>query len=163
MCPYGKPGDILWVRETWGNYSYDYPESNAVYFLYRADYPPNANGYWYEPEHINFCNFPKWRPSIHMPKEACRIKLCITDIRVQRLQDISEEDARAEGIRGWTKDGQLYKYCVGEVGDNGNVWSELPYTAIDAFHLLWDKINMARGHGWEQNDWVRAITFERLT
>ena len=97
-CPYGKVGDILWVRETWGNYSYDEPESNVVYFMYRADYPDNAKGYWYEPEQINWCDLPRWRPSIHMPRKACRIRLRITDVKVERLQDITKEDAKAEGI-----------------------------------------------------------------
>jgi hypothetical protein len=151
--PYGPVGTILWVRETWCENA---PTGITRYF-YKADEQPEeiigqmkAFGY-------------RWRPSIHMPREACRIRLEITDLRVQRLQDISEEDARAEGIRGWTKDGSLYKYCVGEVGDNGNVWSEMPYTAKDAFKKLWDSINKDRGHGWDTNPWVLAISFERLT
>ena len=93
------PGDILYVRETWGNYSYDDPESNAAYFMYRADFPDGAKSYWYEPEHIHLCDFPRWRPSIHMPKEAARIFLRVTDVRVERLQDIDGEQAYMEGVR----------------------------------------------------------------
>lgn len=82
-----KVGDIFYVRETWGNYSADTPDSNAVYYLYKADYEENARGYWYEDEHINWCDFPKWRSPILMPKEAARFFIRVTDIRVERLQD----------------------------------------------------------------------------
>lgn len=97
--PKYKAGDIVYVRETWGNWNYDDPECNATYYLYRADYPDGAKGYWYEPEHINFCDFPKWHPSIHMPKEAARLFLRITDVRVEKLKDITEEQAIAEGFK----------------------------------------------------------------
>lgn len=154
-CPYGKLGDILWVRETWGNYSEDNPERNATYYLYRADYPQDAKGYWYEPEQINFCDFPRWRPSIHMPRVACRIRLKITDIRVERLQDISEEDAKAEGA-------VKVQYCLHP--DDGVVpyEDELYGTYKQGFNALWDSINKDRGHGWDQNDWVWVVCFERV-
>lgn len=84
LCRY-KPGDILYVRETWGNYSYDNEESSAAYYLYRADYEPDAKGYWFEPEHIHFCDFPKWRSPACMPKEAARIFLRVTDVKIDKL------------------------------------------------------------------------------
>lgn len=69
---------IFAVKETYGCYAMDIPESNAAYYLYRADYPDNANGYWYEPEHIHFCDFPKWRSAASMPPEAARLFVRVT-------------------------------------------------------------------------------------
>jgi hypothetical protein len=92
-------GDILWVRETWGNYSYDEQTSNAVYYLFKADYPDDAKGYWYEHEHINFCDFPRWRPSIHMPREAARLFLEVKGVRTERLQDIDGYGVEKEGLK----------------------------------------------------------------
>lgn len=87
LCPYGQPGDHLWVRETFlGWYNTD-DGSFSHAAAYRAD------GYKLE-------NGEKWRPSIHMPRAASRITLEITGVRVERLQDISPEDCLAEGIRG---------------------------------------------------------------
>jgi hypothetical protein len=154
-CPYGKPGDNLWVRETWGNYSEDDPECNAAYYLYRADYPLDAKGYWYEPEHINFCDFPKWRPSIHMPRAACRLRLKISDIRIERLQDITKEDAKAEGIDIGRIDEEMYEkkkaYAL--------LANHLP---VAQFADLWNGINIKRGYGWDTNPWVYVVSFERV-
>lgn len=75
--PY-RPGDILYVRETWGD--------GVTHYLYRADYPDGST------------YIPKWRPSIHMPKEAARLFLRVTGVRVQKLKDVTEADARAEGF-----------------------------------------------------------------
>jgi hypothetical protein len=86
----------------------------------------------------------RWRPSIHMPRWASRITLRITDIRVERLQDISEDDAKAEGV-GYKNPGYL-------PGTKGN-W-------IGSFAYLWNKIN---GPGaWEANPWVWVVAFERV-
>lgn len=134
LCPYGQPGDRLWVRETWG--SIGTPLGNlrigeGCRVFYRAT----------EPEQI--VNLEKWRPSIHMPRWASRIDLEISDIRVQPLQDISDGDALAEGVtlRGTTR-------YEGE--------------ARDAFHTLWGSINEERGHGWDTKPWVWALTFKAL-
>jgi hypothetical protein len=155
-CPYGKPKTVLWVRETWGNYSYDVPESNAVYFMYRADYPENAKGYWYEPEQINWCDFPRWRPSIHMPREACRIRLKITDIRVERLQDITADDAIAEGIElSCRHEGYI---CSAYPCDFKNT-----VACKDHFKDLWDSLHKKDGHGWDHNDWVFVVSFDKVS
>lgn len=150
-CPYGKPGDILWVRETWGNYSYDDTESNAVYFMYRADYPDDAQGYWYEKEQINWCDFPRWRSSRYMPKAAARIFLRVKSVRVERLQDIKFWDAQKEGC----------PRCIGisECGGGCEVCES--NNPIEWFRQLWNSINADRGFGWDTNPWVWAITFER--
>ena len=142
------PGDILYVRETWGNYSFDDPESNAAYFMYRADFPDDAKGYWYEPEQIHFCGFPRWRPSIHMPKEAARIFLRVTNVRVERLQAITADECPMEGV--WP----LYAGPIGE--------REAYYKG--AFARLWDstiKPTDLPAYGWEANPWVWVIRFER--
>lgn len=94
--PY-QPGDILYVRETWMDY--------AGLTMYKADCDK------YKLESLNFAGF-GWHPSIHMPKEAARIWLKVTDVRVERLREITEAQAKAEGIRGYSKDGNLYKYAV---------------------------------------------------
>lgn len=126
-CPYGVPGDRLWVREAWAPCigGKDGPE-NPI--LYRADDLPGYDDL-------------TWRPSIHMPRRACRIRLDVTDVRVQRLQEITEEDAIAEGAQ-----------CV----------PDFPASLTDrgAFAKLWNKIN---GPGaWESNPWVWAVTFKRI-
>ncbi|MDE7436685.1 MAG: hypothetical protein K2N01_12825 [Lachnospiraceae bacterium] len=135
------PGDILYVRETWGNYSYDYPDSNASYYLYRADYPDGARTY--EFDGIT-CDLPKWRPSIHMPKEAARIWLKVTDVRVERLQDITEVQAQYEGCNS----GMLTGPCTAR-GQFENLWnSTIKKSDLDRY-------------GWNANQWVWVIEFER--
>lgn len=125
------PGDRLWVRETWVAVEPniappEFPDGG----LYRASWP-------YEPE----CK-PVWKPSIHMPRWASRLTLVVSDVRVQRLRDISEEDARAEGV-----DRPILPH-----------WPDRPY--VSAFRGLWNDLNAKRGDGWDQNPWVIAITFE---
>lgn len=143
--PY-NPGDILYVRETWGNYSYDNTESNATYFMYRADFPDNATGYWYEPEHIHFCDFPRWRPSIHMPKEAARLFLRVKCVSVERLHDIDSKGIRSEGVSS----------LAAHAGDMD--------IARQEFAELWDgtiKKSEKSQYGWDANPWVWVIEFER--
>ena len=136
--PY-QPGDILWVRETWATVSSGIIEYKATY---KEPYTGSA-----EIDHIG--NKIKWRPSIHMPREATRIFLRVTNVRVERLQDITEEDAKAEGCHerllndGWKNIGKL--------------------TARDDFIMLWEYLNAKRGYGWDTNPWVWVIEFERIT
>lgn len=127
VSPYGGPGDRLWVRETWG-IAGDMPHDPG-YVEYRADCSGNFN----EVGDL----VPRWRPSIHMRREDSRITLEITDVRVQRVQDISEADALAEGCR-----------------------SAIRHSAV--FADLWDSINARRGFGWNANPWVWVLTFKRV-
>lgn len=130
-CPYGDRGDRLWVRETWG-------ESGHNRFEYRAS---PADG-------TDFRSVSRWRPSIHMPREASRITLEITDVRVQRLQDISDEDAMAEGGYEWN-----YGFCHSkETGTHE--------TPRGSFRALWASINGA--DSWAANPWVWAISFSSV-
>lgn len=98
--PKHRPGDFIYCRETWGTYTKDWEDSDR--FLYRADYQDGATGYWHEPEQINWCDLPRWRPSIHMPREAARLFFRVTKVEVMRLEDVTEEFAREDGFQeGW--------------------------------------------------------------
>lgn len=151
LCPYGTPGDLLWVRETWQAVHISTPGMDGDWDCYEADEIPKDNeaGWWSviyaatDPtagDHID--DRLPFRPSIHMPKWAARLWLRVTDVRVERVQDITNEQAIAEGIRAVTKDGSLYKFCVYDRGDMSSVpWADMPCSAIAAFHSLWDSIN----------------------
>jgi len=150
-CPFGVVGDRLWVRETWA------PDPRAPEVdgcaVYRAtdEVTINAHG----------ARVDRWRPSIHMPRWASRITLEVTEVRVQRLGDISEDDALAEGIRKVTKDGNVMKYCVYDASNDhsSTPWSEMRRSPQLAYMRLWDSIN---GEGAsEVNPWVWAISFKR--
>lgn len=159
-CPYGQPGDRLWVRETWshtgtGVWSIrDCSMANDGDYIYRAD------------GEIQGC---KWWPSIHMPRWVSRIHLEVVSVRVQRLQDISEEDAMAEGLSCLSKDGgRTYKYGIPDrdglpgSDDDGRHWSDWNTDPRIAFRTLWDSINADRGHGWETNPWVWVVEFKKV-
>ena len=125
-CPYGQPGDRLWVRETWARIDGDRDERDAI--AYRANGEAQAD---------------RWRPAIHMPRAASRITLEITSVRVERLQDISEADAIAEGTRGGH--GSIPGY-------NHNA------TPVEHYRSLWEFIKGP----WEANPWVWVVEFRRL-
>lgn len=128
-CPYGVPGDRLWVRETWGLASWYEPAGDEIHrfeaIRRRASDPDDSVTRWY--------------PSIHMKRWMSRLTLEITNIRVERLHQISEEDAIAEGCR--------YEY---------------PVTARTAFLSIWDSLNAKRGYGWGANPFVWVIEFKRV-
>jgi hypothetical protein len=132
LCPY-EVGMRLWVRETWAYIfnSGSEPPTYTTYFKANGNTLPGIN---------------KWRPSIFMPRWASRITLEIVNIRVERVQDISEEDAKAEGTKG------LYDDWAGP----GKLTYRKPYKA------LWDSINSKRGYGWDVNPWVWVIEFKVL-
>lgn len=168
-CPYGQPGDRLWVRET-------FHVTAACDAVYRADYPANATSRGME-------NIPaeadvRWTPSIHMPRWASRLTLEVTEVRVQRLQEISEEDAKAEGVapvvsEHWTAyDPETEGYPSFGVEPDAemiasrrleNVRHHGPTTistATDQFRLLWDSLNGSRpGASWADSPWVWAVSF----
>lgn len=150
-CPYGEVGTRLWVRETWAKNT-----GIAGGFLYRADHGGCAS---YASHNLasgmTTHSMDKWKPSIHMPRWASRITLEITGVRVERLNDISEQDAMEEGIQ-CTK-GILTgnkKYWVPDEG------YECFSTASSAFRELWESINGAGS--WQQNPWVWVVEFRRV-
>lgn len=127
-CPYGVPGDRLWVRETWC--------PCRVFTIYRADCiddkPSENTDEWNEPRGD------KWRPSIHMPRTESRILLEVTNVRVERVQEISEADIIAEGCPK--------AYLL------GRNW----------YQPLWDTINAKRGYPWKSNPWAWVVLFKLL-
>lgn len=144
FCPYGQPGDRLWVRESWAPNT-----GSAGGFLYRADHGGAAsfNRFDLKTGVRTHCTS-RWWPSIHMPRAASRLTLEITGVRVERLQDISEADILAEGV---TVD-RVARWC-------NTPWSSMP-TLHHAWQVLWEQIN---GPGsWAANPWVWVIEFQRI-
>jgi len=137
ICKYGKVGDILWVRETWCRH-----KSNYLY---------KAHG-------IDVDEF-RWKPSIHMPKEACRLRLKIKSIRVERLMDISEQDAIAEGVK--QRFGGFINYAnPSKIFTETYPFLSRKYSSAQMSYLsLWEKINGE--NSFEENPWVWVIEFER--
>jgi len=144
MCPYGQPGDRLWVRETWSH-----PGNDSVcQYIYRADWIGDSHdNYVYDCYESQGC--PVWRPSIHMPKKAARIWLEITGIRVKRVRAMMNRDAKAEGVRKYVRVGP---------DQDGLYYQDW----VDPFKQLWDSINKKRGYAWDSNPWVWVIEFRRL-
>lgn len=160
-CPYGQPGDRLWVRETWGVGSRPDPWGGFDGIEYRADVALLQDDIellpCYKvvtPDDVCLGDYRSgWRPSIHMPRWASRITLEITEVRVQRLQEISEEDAKAEGL-SFVADG-CARFGVEGLASS---WCDCPVTAYAA---LWESIN---GPGsWDANPYVWVISFKRIT
>jgi hypothetical protein len=171
-CPYGQPGDRLWVRETWQG-------------PLLAEFETDADADWHMPSHIHqyqdhkHCAYAadggpapefvdaednlqqRWRPSIHMPRWASRITLEVTGVRVERLQGISEVDAMAEGvvecpIPADDEGPRRIGYMVGP--DDGK--SGLTVTAREAYRGLWESINGPES--WEASPWVWVVEFKRV-
>jgi len=139
-------GDILWVRETfaeWDNGGYAYKADGFIerYGAWERDTPKK----FHDVERVE-----RWKPSLFMPKEACRLFLEVTEIKPQRLNDISQEDAKAEGVfpaphrcPGWVNELKSFADC---------------YKC--SFKLLWNKINGKSGHQWDKNEWLWVISFK---
>ena len=126
--PY-RPGDILYVRETW--------TQDGDVFRYKAGFYDQNR---------------RWHPSIHMPREAARIFLRVTEVRVERLHEITEEQARAEGVKGW-------------MAATDRDWDKNPNHLL-AFRHAWNstlKKSDRALYGWEANPWVWVIEFERIS
>jgi len=163
-CPHGQVGDRLWVRETWQAWSrtgveYDEWEicEGAPSAMHERYGPPHIDyqanfvrrcGAWERDDRPGYATHPdRWRPSLHMPRWASRLSLVITDVRVERLQDISEEDAREEGCfpppAGTDDDGCHYDAGTFRCG----------------FRAAWQGIYGV--DAWDRNPWVWAISFKR--
>lgn len=144
-CPYGKPGDRLWVRETWQVRDETSYYTKADNKRHHTTHPGCAE-VWEKTQPPEAC--PAWRSPLFMPRWASRITLEITGVRVERLQDISEADARAEGIR-YHEASKTYGegLCFG--------------TATAAFQHLWDRIN-GKAHPWQSNPWCWVVAFRLI-
>lgn len=166
-CPFGAVGDRIWVRETWGVVSHELDEDGRIqpwspdrpataihempfgngYYSGHAIYAADGEFTWGDDdgyEDGRSC----WKPSIHMPRAACRILLEVTGIRVERLNSISQEDAQAEGmaLTGW-------RPTYSDPDSGGDVWT--PY---DNFAQLWESIYGEES--WKTNPWVLVIEFK---
>lgn len=135
-CLYGKVGDRLWVREIFN--------CNEEGIAYKAT-QPDMDGM-------------PWKSPLFMPRGASRITLEITDIRVERVQEITEEDAKAEGIKVLplqddSDPSAWYQYAPG-------IFQER--SATKSYELLWDSLNAKRGYPWESNPWVWVISFKQI-
>lgn len=148
-CPYAhKIGDHLWVRETWRAVELDNGNDGI---LYKADNhfksienSQAAADLWCDAyadrKHGN-----KWRPSIFMPRWASRILLEVTDVRVQRIQDVTGHDVIAEGV---------------SFPDGNGISAADVMKRWEPFQALWNQINAERGYSWESNPWVWCISFK---
>jgi hypothetical protein len=145
--PYGVPGDRLWVRETFqgpmweeGTWDPDTDHHKPEFCEYRADGGPM-------PEYVDFEDnlHQGWKPSIHMPRWASRITLEVTGVRVERLQEISQADAEAEGID-----------FLRHVPD-----ADETLTPRELYMCLWDGLKPSAGAAWPDNPWVWVVEFKR--
>ena len=135
-CPYGAPGDRLWVRETWKAEENIYESRPCIAVYFKAS-PDTGKVVLFEEDILpSLSSINKWKPSIHMFRWASRIDLEITAIRVERVQDISKTDCEAEGLK-------LLQ---------GGILSE--------FAVLWDSINAKRGYPWKDNPWIWVVEFK---
>jgi hypothetical protein len=154
-CPYGVVGDQLWVRETFTYVGGGDPGC----LICRATFEEDCRRWGFDRPHPT-ADQTKWTPSIFMPRIASRIQLEITNVRVERLQDISDEDAVSEGINVFNEDGGL---CYSGISDDWvNEFEKWHGDApTSAFRDLWDSINVDR-YPWESNPWVWVVNFKRV-
>ncbi|AOY93791.1 hypothetical protein BKK79_20160 [Cupriavidus sp. USMAA2-4] len=146
-CPYGQPGDRLWVRETWAQPAALDPGPT----VYLADYPACVPAGF---ENIPPAKAITWKSSIHMPRALCRLMLEITGVRVERLNDCSEADAVAEGLHILPASGR-YVVNPGE-----QYFGAADHDPRVVYADLWDRINGAGA--WEANPWVWVVEFRRV-
>lgn len=138
-CPYGQPGDLLWIRET-------FTLTRHGRAVYRADATDQGGARWPGITPGDPAGDVRWTSPIHMPRSSARLWLRVKGVRVERLQEITPEDALAEGI---TPDAEAHA---------GQDWRE----KVDRdFAERWDALNAKRGYAWESNPWVWRIEFER--
>lgn len=178
-CPFGRPGDRLWVRETWATCAAVSPSTDAPLPVTNGDRLIEEPTTWVDEKgrtrwrydgkvvvyrattEVEFCDgdgfmgdnadrsdMPRWRPSIHMPRWASRLTLEVLDVRVERLQSITEEDAAAEGMDGDCPIGHIPAYQKGPL----------------AYHFAqsWDAIYGKGPHAWDANPWVWRVEFRKV-
>jgi len=164
-CPYGRPGDRLWVRETfaiesnrWADDPYSPPHKDGRPTQRYEDDKWDQPHYkatdaepelWYDDRDSPGC---RWKPSIHMPRWASRILLEITDVRVERLQDITPEQVTAEGVS-----------TRGEAMWGGQWWVDAPQQAIEDARKDFADLWTSTGGDWNANPWVWVVEFKRVT
>lgn len=135
ISPYGVRGDVLWVRETWAVHTISHEKPSELFHPQKV---------WYKADGVHDVERGKWRPSIFMPRWASRISLVVNAVRIEQVQDITDNDAKAEGVTpvpfaSGFNDNELHKAT---------------------FFQLWDLINSKRGYPVERNPFVWVIEFE---
>lgn len=175
FCPYGQPGDRLWVRETWGVVSNAWDDAGNLvdwipdrpakaitelrfgqgYYSGHAIYAADGSYEWAGDDDGGGEPRSAWHPSIHMPRAASRILLEITSVRVERLQDIGEADAIAEGVQPH----EVRQFAL--FGLNAHERAELyRQAAVGPYRGLWESIHGAGS--WDANPWVWVVEFKRV-
>ncbi|SED31249.1 hypothetical protein SAMN05216205_4879 [Pseudomonas mohnii] len=144
FCPFGQPGDRLYVRETFNRTN---PGGAEGVYYYRADgeFPKCIGG-------GKFTDVESWKPSIHMPRTASRILLEITAVRVERLQDITPEQVTAEGVS-----------TRGEAMWGSRWWVDAPEQTIEDARKDFADLWTSTGGDWDANPWVWVVEFKRVT
>lgn len=184
-CPFGLKSDRLWVRETWSVVSHAFDDHGLMidyvpnrpakavhekpfgrgYYSGHAIYAADGGFTWGDDDGCadgRSC----WKPSIHMPRWASRITLEITGVRIERLNSISEADAKAEGLAEISKDGSLFKFGIPDrdgypgTDDKGWPWTEWERNPVNAYCKLWQSIYGA--DSWQTNPWVWVVEFKRV-
>ena len=139
-CPYGQVGDRLWVRESFKYIDFNLLDMGELHPRVKVEYRTDGTQAWVQGDYKTQITIPdKWRPSIHMPRWASRILREITALRPERLQEITNDDAKAEGVIPMS-------CCLPEA-----------YHYITPFKELWDPLNAKRGYSWESNPWDWVI------
>lgn len=161
-CRYGKPGDRLWVKETfqvvqpWGSVGDEWVGDDIMEVDGRlGSVKPEQIGYWWSLVYRaqdDICSW--WRPGIFMPRWASRITLEIVSVRVERVQDISDADAIAEGIE---RVSDAAHFAWRDYTGNNQLLSPAM-----SYQSLWEKINSKRELGWDVNPWVWVLEFKRV-
>lgn len=142
LTPPYEIGDVLWVRETWARFEC----AMGIGHIYRAD--DDADGeLWY-------CRPDRWRSPVTMPREAARLFLRVKDVRVERLNQITNNNILREGFRS-----ESCNICVHDGGSG----CEHCFAILNPFRKSWDTRNAKRGYGWDSNPYVWVIEFERIT
>ena len=173
-CPYGKIGDQLWVREAWracmvnglhhpGKFMTIQFKSGFGVLDYRTDWEKHYSDLMEKTiwDDSGMNAFGKWKPSIFLPRKHSRIQLEITNIQVQRIQDISETDALAEGITEVSNKSSVESLIYGHTLYKNYSRPKSSFNQAKAsFKSLWDSINKKRGFGWDENPWVWVVEFK---
>lgn len=141
-CPYGRPGDLLWVRETWA-----FPHEHSTNYIvdkvpaiYRADGVIEAD---------------HWRSPRFMPRAASRITLKVVDVQLQRLQEISYQDVEAEGYN-------VVNRLPLMLPPGTDAVKIVEYIARETYREAWDALNARRGYPWASNPWVWVVSFTKI-
>lgn len=148
LCPYGIPGDLLWVRETFATRPLpDGGEQVLFKEQFRNLWSALQLDQFIEERGLAKPDI-KWKPGMFLPRELSRLTLRVTGVKVERVQEITPDDACKEGV---SMEGKLFPLINYEDKIRGR------------FITLWDSINAKRGYSWDSNPWVWVVSFERIT